>query len=109
MQKEDKNLIYFFAGTFLWTWLFYLPIGIFKLNWSSGLGLILFLAGGPAPSFMGIIMAYRTYSKKEFKTYLNRCYNIKRISLKWIFYYFLICLHTYKPQYPVCLFSTYEC
>lgn len=46
MNKDLKRLIVFFLGTLAWTWAFYLPIGFFHLDWSRGIWLILFLAGG---------------------------------------------------------------
>lgn len=79
MKRDMKHLVYFFLGTILWTWAFYFPIGIFQLDWSKGIGLALFLAGGPAPSFMGIIMVFKTFSRRQRADYFSRCVDFRRI------------------------------
>ncbi|NLF49677.1 MAG: CPBP family intramembrane metalloprotease [Leptolinea sp.] len=79
MTKEMKHLIIFFFGALAWTWMFYFPIGIFQLDTSSGIGLALFLAGGPAPSFMGLIMVFATFTPAQRRDYFTRCIDVKRI------------------------------
>jgi len=83
MKKETRHLLYFFLGTLLWTWVFYFSIVIFRLNWSSGLGLVLFIAGGPAPSFMGLLMVWKTYTRQQKRDYLARCIDFRRVG--WCF------------------------
>lgn len=85
MKRDMKHLVYFFLGALLWTWVFYFPIGIFHLDWSSGIGLALFLAGGPAPSLMGIIMVFKTYSRGQKRDYFARCIDFRRVGWWFIF------------------------
>jgi len=80
-----KRLVFFFLGTILWTWAFYFPIGIFQLDWSKGIGLALFLAGGPAPSLMGIIMVIKTYARQQRQDYFARCFDFRRSGWWFLF------------------------
>jgi len=77
--KDLKHLIVFFLATIAWTWAFFIPIAIFNLDWSSGIGLILFLAGGPAPSLMGIVMVFITFNPIQRQDYFNRCIEFQRV------------------------------
>jgi membrane protease YdiL (CAAX protease family) len=79
MAKESKHLIIFMIGALAWTWVFYFPIGIFQLDQSRGIGLALFLAGGPAPSFMGLIMVFKTYTPVQRRDYFARCIDFRRL------------------------------
>ncbi len=83
MNTKNKNLALFFIGSLLWTWIFYFPIGIFGLNWSSGIGLVLFILGGPGPTLAGLWLVFRTYSREERKEYFRRCLDFKSLGWKW--------------------------
>ena len=85
MKKEIRHLVFFILGTLAWTWVFYFPIGIFQLDWSRGIGLALFLAGGPAPSIMGIIMVFKTYDRDQRWDYFGRCVDFRRIGWWFLF------------------------
>ncbi|MEJ5311815.1 MAG: CPBP family intramembrane glutamic endopeptidase [Anaerolineae bacterium] len=85
MKRETRSLLYFFLGTLLWTWLFYFSIAIFRLEWSSGLGLVLFIAGGPAPSFMGLLLVWKTYTPQQKRDYFARCIDVRRVGWWFLF------------------------
>ncbi|OPZ94371.1 MAG: CAAX amino terminal protease self- immunity [Firmicutes bacterium ADurb.Bin419] len=83
MKKELRHVIIFFVGTFLWTWGFFFSIVALKLNPFQGRGLILFLGGGAASSWMGIIMAMSTYDKSRKRDFWRRFYDFRKISPYW--------------------------
>ena len=85
MKKDMKHMISFFLVTFIWTWAFHFPIVWFHLDWSKGIGLLLFLAGGPAPSLMGIIMVFKTFNQRQRQDYFSRCTDLRRIGMWFLF------------------------
>ncbi len=82
LTKQSKHLILFFLITLLWTWtLGFLPV-LFHFK-SPVLKTICFIAAGPAPSFMGLFFVFKTYDKEAKRDYFSRCFNIKRMGIKW--------------------------
>lgn len=80
--NSDKNLIIFFAITFLWTWVFgFLPV-ILGLT-ETTIGTILFYFGGGAPSVVALFMVFITFSKRQRRDFFSRCFNLKRMGIKW--------------------------
>jgi hypothetical protein len=90
MKKETRNLGIFFVATFLWTWMFYIPIAVsgssqFQMPW-----MILLICGGMGPSLVGIAMVLLTYDKEQRREYWYRCFSVRRIRLLWWLVIFLI-------------------
>jgi uncharacterized protein len=90
MLKETKNLILFFAATFVWTWACYAPIALtgsspYDMPW-----MILLILGGAGPSIFGVILVLLTYDKEQRRDYWRRCFSLKRIRLVWWAVIFLI-------------------
>lgn len=90
MEKPSKNLLIFFAATFVWTWAFYLPIVLsgssqFQMPW-----MVLLILGGMGPSLAGIAMVFLTYAKEQRRDYWRRCFSARCILLTWWLVIFLI-------------------
>jgi membrane protease YdiL (CAAX protease family) len=83
MAKETRNLIVFFAATFIWTWAFYAPLAItgnspYEMPW-----MILLILGGAGPSIVGIALVFLTYDKEQRGDYWRRSFSFRRISAAW--------------------------
>jgi uncharacterized protein len=83
MNKDTRNLMIFMAATFTATWTAYFTIVLLSLNPYTMPGLPLFLLGGSAPSWVGVLMVLFTYKKEQRRDYFRRCYSFKQIHLKW--------------------------
>jgi membrane protease YdiL (CAAX protease family) len=89
MHKETRNLLIFFAATFLWTWAFYAPIAVgghnpYEMPWT-----ILLIFGGMGPSVVGVLMVLFMKDKEARRDYWRRCFSFRRIGLKWWLVIFL--------------------
>ncbi len=85
MKKPDdtKQLILFFAITFVWTWGFgFVPV--FMGMEGTKLGTFLFYFGGGAPSVTALIIVFLTYSKEQRKDYFMRCFRFRYMGVKWL-------------------------
>jgi uncharacterized protein len=90
MHKQTKNLILFFAATFLWTWACYAPMAIsgnspYQMPW-----MILLILGGAGPSIVGVVMALLTYDKEQRRDYWQRSFSFRRIDWKMWLAIFLV-------------------
>jgi membrane protease YdiL (CAAX protease family) len=90
MSKEIRNLVIFFIATFIWTWVFYIPIAVsgnsqYEMPW-----MILLICGGMGPSLVGVAMVLLTYDKEQRRDYWRRCFSLRRIHLLWWVVIFLI-------------------
>ncbi len=77
--SAEVKLAIFFGGTFVWTWVFYLPIALgghspYEMPW---LGLLIF--GGAGPSIVGIVMVLGTWPRSLWPEFLARCFALVRI------------------------------
>ena len=82
MEKKPANrLLLFFLLTFLWTWLCYGAIIVFKLDPYAGRGMLCLILGGCSPTFVGLILAMTTYPRQQKIAYLKRIYQLRRIRL----------------------------
>ena len=90
MNKQTKNLLIFFAVTFVWTWAFYIPIAAGGHNPYEMPWMILLIFGGMGPSVIGVSMVLFTLDKQARRDYWRRCFSFKRISgLWWAVIFFL--------------------
>lgn len=84
MEKiTNRNLLIFFAATFIWTWACYAPIAIsgsspYQMPWT-----ILLILGGAGPSVVGVVMAFLTYNQTERGDFWRRCFSPRRIGGFW--------------------------
>jgi len=90
MNKQTKNLLIFFAATFVWTWAFYIPIAAgghnpYQMPWT-----ILLIFGGMGPSVIGIVMVLLTLDKEARRDFWQRCFSFKRIPGLWWAIIFLL-------------------
>jgi uncharacterized protein len=83
MKKETRNLILFFLATFAATYATYFTIVLNKLNPYSMPGMVFFLIGGSAPSWVAVLMVMFTYNKDQKRDYFRRCFSFKQIKLNW--------------------------
>lgn len=84
MSKDIKHLAIFFAGTFTWTWACYFAIVLLHLNPYQWPGLPLFLAGGSAPTWMGIALAMATNDRAGRRRFWRRFYDARLIGIRWL-------------------------
>lgn len=90
MNKQTKNLLIFFALTFVWTWAFYIPIAAgghnpYQMPWT-----ILLIFGGMGPSVIGVLMVLSTLDKEARRDFWRRCFSFKRIDGLWWAIIFLL-------------------
>ena len=95
MKKKNPVLI-FFAITLIWTWsIGFIPL-LFGMKDSSSGDFLFKMLVGPAPSIVGLIMVWKTYSKEQRIAYFKRCFNLKqagfRCLLLLILFYAAVCL-----------------
>jgi membrane protease YdiL (CAAX protease family) len=84
MSRQSRQLVIFFLGTFAWTWACYFTIVLLHLHPYQGPGLPLLLAGGSAPSWMGIILAMATRDRSGRLRFWRRFYDIRLIGFGWL-------------------------
>lgn len=86
MNKETRNLLLFFLATFIATWVTYFTIVINGWDPYAMPGIVFFLVGGSAPSWVGVLMVLFTYDKVQRRDYFRRCFSFKQIKLPyWLF------------------------
>jgi membrane protease YdiL (CAAX protease family) len=84
VTKKMKYVTTFFILTFAQTWICYFTIILTgSVPFADGLGTILLIFGGMAPSFIGVIMMFATYGKDDRKDFIRRSYQVKLIGIKW--------------------------
>lgn len=71
MKKCEKHLLIFFAGTLAWTWTIGMIPVILGINNTDYGNLIFVFTAGIAPSSMGLIMVFATYSPEAKKIISN--------------------------------------
>ncbi len=72
MSKETRNLILFFAATFAATYAAYFTIILSGWSPYQAPGLIFFLIGGSAPTWVGLLFVMFTYAKDQRRDYFKR-------------------------------------
>jgi len=90
MNKQTRNLLIFFALTFLWTWAFYIPIAAGRHNPYEMPWTILLILGGMGPSLIGVVMVFLTPDKEARRNFWHRSFSFKRISGFWWAVIFLL-------------------
>jgi membrane protease YdiL (CAAX protease family) len=83
MEKQTKNLLIFFALTFVWTWAFYTPIAVGGHNPYQMPWMILLIFGGMGPSVIGVLMVLFTLDKEARRDFWRRSFSFKRIRGLW--------------------------
>jgi membrane protease YdiL (CAAX protease family) len=83
MNKETRNLLVFFAATFIWTWVFYAILAVgdhnpYQMPWT-----ICLILGGMGPSLVGVAMVLLTCTPEGRRDYWRRCFSFRRIGLPW--------------------------
>jgi membrane protease YdiL (CAAX protease family) len=84
MSKDSRRLAIFFGGTFAWTWSCYFAIVALHLDPYRWPGLPLLLAGGSAPTWMGIGLAMMANDRAARREFWRRSYDIRRIGPGWL-------------------------
>jgi membrane protease YdiL (CAAX protease family) len=90
MTKATRNLVLFFAATFIWTWAFYIPIVISGGSLSQMPWMILLILGGMGPSLVGVAMVLFLYNQEQRRDFWRRCFSFKAIGLPWWLLIFLV-------------------
>jgi membrane protease YdiL (CAAX protease family) len=86
MNKETRNLVLFLTATFIATWITYFIIVFNHWDPYTMPGMIFLLAGGSAPSWVGVIMVFITYDREQRRDYFRRCVAFNQIKLPhWAF------------------------
>lgn len=88
MNDKENNVWLFFAITLLWTWGFGFAPVLFSLHGTT-LGTFLFYFGGGAPSVVGLFFVFFTYTKEKRIDYFKRCFSLKQMGWKCIFFLIL--------------------
>ncbi len=73
----------FFAGTFILSWLFWVPAAVLSQRTASSPPELLLLLGGFGPSIVGVAMVYWTQDSAGRLDYLRRAFSFRRIGLAW--------------------------
>lgn len=82
LKHKKEYLLVFILLTLGITWGFgFIPV--FLGITGTALGTFLFYFGAGAPSVVALFIVCMTYSKEERKDYFTRCFNLKRMTLKW--------------------------
>ncbi|RJS78656.1 CPBP family intramembrane metalloprotease [Methanophagales archaeon] len=74
---------FFFALTFGWTWLFWIPAVLLGRNVMEFPVVLLILLGGLGPALAGILLTYLTKDREGQRDYWLRVIDFKRISIRW--------------------------
>lgn len=80
MKKCEKHLLIFFAGTLAWTWTIGMIPVILGINNTDYGNLIFVFTAGIAPSSMGLIMVFATYSPEAKKKLFQTVYS----NMEWL-------------------------
>lgn len=94
-KKARYYLAIFLVGTLLWTWtLGSIPL-IFGITDETVKDILFKVLAGPAPSLMGALMVFTTYTKDQRKDYIRRCFSIKQMGIKTpifiMLFYAIVC------------------
>lgn len=100
MSKETRNLLLFLALTMLATYAAYFTIVWADWNPYQAPGLILFLLGGSAPSWVGLLLVFFGYDKDQRKAYFKRL-SPKLIPGRWWVIMLLIMPAIYVIVYAI--------
>lgn len=79
---SDRNLVFFFVVTLLWTWGCGLMPVMLGLT-GSVIGTFLFYFGGGAPSVVALLLVLFTYPREAVKDYFHRCFSFRYMGWKW--------------------------
>ena len=71
-KKETRHLWIFFAATILWTWIVGMVPVMLGINNTTMGGYLFVFTAGIAPSCVGIIMVFKTYTKAARRDYFER-------------------------------------
>ncbi len=80
---KHKNPWPFFALVYTWSWLFWLPAGLFGLEVNEPPAPILIALGGIGPMVVAVALTYATQDHAGWRDYWKRVFDLKRISLRW--------------------------
>jgi membrane protease YdiL (CAAX protease family) len=89
MPKDARNLILFFAATFAATYTAYFTILLNGWSPYQAPGLIFFLTGGSAPSWVGLLFVFFSYDKGRRRDYFKRL-SPRLIAGRWWAIIFLV-------------------
>lgn len=90
MNKETRNLIFFFVATFIATWVTYFTIIFNGWNPYTFPGMVFLLIGGSAPSWVGVLMVFKTYDREQRRNYFRGCVSFNQVKLPyWVFIIFV--------------------
>ena len=87
-RSKCSNSWLFFALTYGWTWLFWIPAALIGQEASTPVMLLRYL-GGIGPVVAAIILAYIAQSKEGRRDYWQRVIDFRRINVKWYAVVFL--------------------
>jgi membrane protease YdiL (CAAX protease family) len=80
----------FFALALGWSWLFWVPIALFRINVTTLPGALIFAIGGLGPALSAIILTFMTRGVEKRRDYWRRVVSFNRIPLKWYAVIFLL-------------------
>lgn len=88
-HSKRSNPWLFFALTYSWTWLFWIPAALMAQEASTFPVTLLRYLGGIGPVVAAIILTYITRSKEGRRDYWQRVIDFRRIDAKWYAVIFL--------------------
>ena len=89
-SRPVRALWVFLALTYALSWGLWIPTALSGRNVTATNWLIPYLLGGFGPSVAGVMMAYRTCDKEGQRDFWRRVVDVRRISLGWYVFIFLV-------------------
>jgi membrane protease YdiL (CAAX protease family) len=85
MKRNKKNYPVwpYFALTFAWSWLFWIPTALLGLDDHHLITQVGFALGGLGPPIFGAYFTYKNSGKNEFRDYLRRIWDWRNLNLFW--------------------------
>jgi membrane protease YdiL (CAAX protease family) len=89
-KKTLSNPWLFFALTYGWSWLFWLPGALSGLNADDPIIQVLIALGGVSPLVIAVALTYITQDREGRRAYWQRVFDFRRINSQWYAVIFLI-------------------
>ncbi len=81
--KKNSTVWPYFALTFAWSWLFWIPTALLGLDDRHLITQVGFGLGGLGPPLFGAYFTYRNQGQKDFRDYLRRIGDWRNLNLFW--------------------------
>jgi len=87
-QRKNHTWLYFILVA-IYSLAFYLPVILLRGDTYEFPKIMLLFAGGSAPTVIGMILVFSTYTKEEQKDFWKRVFSFRRLGIIWFFVIFL--------------------